>query len=77
MAFQARFSTFFQEMGRNLVSNFVLPIGKCRGKPQALTFNDVVTWGGVEEKKKKRSWDIRRSLSRAGLDGGREGGSPE
>ena len=73
VAFQARFSTFFQEIGRNLVSNFVLPIGKCGGKPQVLTFNDVVTWGGVEEKKKKRSWDIRRSLSRAGLDGG-EGG---
>ena len=73
VAFQTRFSTFFQEIGRNLVSNFVLPIGKCGGKPQVLTFNDVVTWWGVEEKKKKRSWDIRRSLSRPGLDGGREG----
>ena len=73
VAFQTRFSTFFQEIGRNMVSNFVLPIGKCGGKPQVLTFNDVVTWWGVEEKKKKRSWDIRRSLSRPGLDGGREG----
>ena len=51
VAFQTRFSTFFQEIGRNLVSNFVLPIGKCGGKPQVLTFNGVVrSWGEEEEK---------------------------
>ena len=52
VAFQTRFSTFFQEIGRNLVSNFVLRIGKYGGKPQVLTFNDVVrSWGKEEEEK--------------------------